>query len=84
MLPIHLLRDSIESGCLSTTSASKHAPRLSTVKWRIRAVNVAPGSLRPRLAMDSIPVVAVPPPLRVDGVALEVRNRMCPPLLRGW
>ena len=65
-------------GAFLPSSASKHARRLSTVKWCIRAVNVAPGSLRARLAMDSTPVVAVAPPLRVDGVAIESATACAP------
>ena len=69
-------------GAFVPSSASKHARRLSTVKWCIRAVNVAPGSLRARLAMDSTPVVAVAPSV-CGRRGHRVRDPMCPPWLSG-
>jgi hypothetical protein len=53
------------------SSASTQARRCAPGPWGLRAVTVAPGALRARLAMDAIPVVAGTPPLGGDGVARQ-------------
>jgi hypothetical protein len=58
-------------GAFVPSSASKHARRLSTVKWCINDVCRVCGSLRARLAIRATPVCAALPPLRVGGVAVE-------------
>ena len=81
LIGLHLVTPSTP-GALVPSSASKQARRLSPVKRCIRAVHTAPGSLRARLAMGSIPVVAVAPPLRVARMAIEPAPHV-PPLSNG-
>lgn len=92
LIGLHLVAPSIP-GALVPSSVLKQARRLPLVKWCIRAVQTAPGSLRARLAMDSIPVVAVTPPLRVARVAIEsapplfapdVAHRQATPFRHEW
>src|SRR4030095_11365896 len=61
------------------SSDSKHARRLSTVKWCISDVYRVCGACRARWAIRSIPVVVIGPPLRVVDVVLG-RALRCVPL----